>query len=455
MDKHLHRDIDRILEQLDGPSEQASDDPSEETLPSEKGAGTAVHVYLTHEQSKEPMVESLTQVEDQALSPSPTLRTWCLSHKRLSLLIAICVFSLVALAVWYLYPLLTASATITIIPASTEITTSTSITVVPGTANAARHQISGRTLGALTLTQEHTIKTTGTGHQEALQAHGFIILYNASLAPQTLAFGELLESSSGVEVVTDQDITIPAGNGATNGEATVSAHALQAGPGGNIGAGAINGPCCRAYVIARNTAFTGGQDARNFQMVTEQDINGAITTIKTSLNQSVQAALQAQVYPDETLITPIPCTPTITSDHKAGEEAQRVTVTINQTCTGIVYNTQALQALVTQLVTKQATKQLDTHYALAGSVQATVIKSTVQPDKTVELQVKGIGGWVYQFTEAQLHDMTAQLAGKNETEAKQILLQMEGIQSVSITLECAATLPTNPEHIQILLVKPV
>jgi hypothetical protein len=453
MDKRLKQDIDQILHQIDVSTEQTPDYPSEETLPSPEASGTTIHVYL--EQSKEPVVELSTQAEDQALSPSPTLRTWFVSHKRLSLLVVCCILALMALAVWQLLPLLTASATVTIIPASTEITTITSVTVVPGAADIIRHQIPGRTLSILTLTQERTVKTTGTGYQQATAARGFIMLYNAALVPQTVQAGELLTSASGVQVVTDQDITIPAGNGATNGQATVPAHALQIGPDGNIGVDAINGPCCKAYVIARNIAFTGGQNARSFQMVTQQDINGAIATIQTSLNQSVQAALQAQVHSDETLVTPPTCTPTITSNHKAREEAQQVTVTIDQVCTGIAYNTQALQTLLTKLVSKQATKQLDTHYTLAGSIQATVTKSTMLPDKTVVLQVKGVGAWVYQFTETQFHEMSAQIAGKGETEAKHLLLQMTGVYSVSITVEHAATLPTDPQHIQILLVKPL
>lgn len=446
--KHLHKDIDRILEQLDTPI--ASDGPPEETLPS-KEAGTTIHVYLTGEQAvKEPGEE---QTEDQSLSPPPTFRTWVASHKRLSLLAICCMFALTGVIVWYLYPILAASATVTIIPASTEVTANTSVTIVPGTANATQHQIPGQTLSTLTLTQERTVKTTGTGYQQATAAHGFIVLYNAALTPQTVQAGELLTSSNGVQVVTDQAVTIPAGNGATNGQATVLAHALQYGPGGNIGAGAIDGPCCKAYVIAQNAVFTGGQDARTFQMVTHADINGTITAIKNSLNQSVQAAMQAQVHADETLVTPT-CTPTITSNHQVGEEAQAVTVTIDQTCTSVAYNTQALETLITQLVSEQATKQLSIHYTLAGSIQTTVIKSTVLPDKTIVLQVKGVGAWVYQFTEAQLHDMAARIAGKGETEAKQVLLQTPGVYSVSITLEQAAMMPTASQRIQILIVKP-
>lgn len=448
--RQLHNDIDRILKGLDTPTGQ-QDYPPEETLPSEDTSETTIHVYLTGEQAVNKPAEETEQSESQ--SPVLIPRTWFIAHKRLSLGLASCVFILVAILIWYFFPSLTASATVTIIPASTEITTNTTVTVVPGIANITQHQVSERTLGALTLTQDRTVKATGTGHQEATAAHGFIILYNAALTSQIVPAGELLTSANGVEVATDQDAVLPAGNGATNGQTTVAAHALQAGPGGNIGAGEINGPCCRAYVIARNTAFTGGQNARSFQMVTQQDINGAVVAIKTSLNQSVQAALQVQVPPDETLITPVPCISKVSSNHKAGEEAQEITVAVDQTCTGMTYNTQALRSLLVQSVTEQATKQLDTHYTLAGNVQTRVIKSTSLADKTVELQVKGTGTWIYEFTDAQLHDIAAQIRGKREQDAKQLLLQIEGIQSVSITLEHTNTLPTDPERIQTLLVK--
>src|SRR5260370_42029891 len=93
----------------------------------------------------------------------------------------------------------------------------------------------------------------------------------------------------------------------TLGQMTVTAHAVIGGPAGNIAAGDIYGPCCRLNVSAVNAPFTGGEEARDYQMVTQQDIDAVVSSLKTSLDQSVQAALQVQVHTDETLITLFPC----------------------------------------------------------------------------------------------------------------------------------------------------
>jgi hypothetical protein len=62
----------------------------------------------------------------------------------------------------------------------------------------------------------------------------------------------------------------------------VSAHAAITGPAGNIQAGDVYGPCCRLNVFAANGPFRGGQNARTYQIVTQQDINGVATHVKTN-----------------------------------------------------------------------------------------------------------------------------------------------------------------------------
>ncbi|HEX6478208.1 MAG TPA: baseplate J/gp47 family protein [Ktedonobacteraceae bacterium] len=246
---------------------------------------------------------------------------------------------------------LTDSATISILPQTREITISTMLTVaINGTTNLLEHEIAGRRLSSMTLSQEQTVPITGTGHEDAQAAHGLITFYNASLWLQTVATGTLLAGADGVQVVTDQDAVIPAGSLSTNGQVTVSAHAMQAGPAGNIQAGDIYGPCCRLNVFAQNSrAFRGGQDARSFPMVTKADINGVAASLKVSLMQSVEASFQAQVRNDETLLMPR-CTPAITATHAIGEEATSLGVTVDDTCTGEAYNTQRLHDLIAQLV---------------------------------------------------------------------------------------------------------
>ena len=208
-------------------------------------------------------------------------------------------------------------------------------------------QLSMRSLSTLTLTQARTVPTSGTGHQDAQAAHGLLTFYNALPIVQTIPEGELLTGTDGVQIVTDQDAIIPAAALPTVGQVIVSAHALQVGSGGNIAAYDINGPCCRAYVLVKNiNTFTGGQRARTYPMVTQQDLDTATAALKTSITQSVQAALQAQLKANETLLASYPCTPTISSNHTAGQEATQVTIIMQDTCTGLAYDTQALHTIM-------------------------------------------------------------------------------------------------------------
>ncbi len=276
----------------------------------------------------------------------------------------------------YLLSPSTVSATVTLIPQSRALSIATRLTVVTkGPANPAHHEVPGHLLASLTLAQARTVPTTGTGHQEAQAAHGLLTFYNASLDVQTIAAGTTLSTAQGVVIVTDQDAVIPAAATLeTNGQVTVPAHAVAAGPAGNISAGEIYGPCCRLNVSAANGPFSGGQDARSYPMVTAQDVNEATAALQTSLQASVQAALQVQVHPNETLLPPT-CIPQVTSDHHVGDEARQITLTFTQTCRGETYQTQALHSLITQMVTAQANKRLGTGYQLSGDVQSWVTAS--------------------------------------------------------------------------------
>jgi len=356
-------------------------------------------------------------------------------------------------------PLVTASATVTIIPVQHEITASTTLSVVTGgVANLTHQQVPGRRLSSLALSQAETVPTTGRGFQQARQAHGMLTFYNALPQVQSIPSGTLLTRASGIQIVTEQDAVIPAGTGAVNGEASVTAHAIQTGPQGNIAAGTITGTCCRAYVLVTNRSpFGGGQDARTFPKVLQQDISGAVSTLKTSLSQSVQAALQTQVHPDETLITPVPCTPTVTASHTAGEEAVQVTVTVEDTCSGETYVTQALHAQITQVVIQQASTQLGSGYALVGDIQVTVTPSRSadqQQQGTLTLQVSGTSTWAYQFDETHLQHIAHLIAGKSREQAMQILLHQPGVNQVSMTISgtgSPTSVPADASRIHLLV----
>jgi len=342
----------------------------------------------------------------------------------------------------FMLPLLRPSATVTILPVERTITTLDAI------------QVQGRSLPPLTLMQSTSVSATGHRHQNATNAYGTITFYNGLLTSQTIAAGTIFTGNDGVQIITDQAAIVPAGNPPIYGQVTVSAHAALAGEQGNIPAYDINTACCATSVVAKNTQdFTGGQAARDFLIVTRTDINTAVTSLLVLLSQSENAALQAQLQPNEQLIIPS-CTPRVSSDHTPGDEAKHVSVTVSETCTGIGYDAHQVYANATQLITSQTGSTLGANYALVGDIQVTIVHATItnshQGLAHIIVQVRGT--WVYQITPPIEQHLVQLIAGKTKQQAITILLHFPGIQAASIQLARGNTsLPSDPNHIHLIV----
>lgn len=75
-------------------------------------------------------------------------------------------------------------------------------------------------------------------------------------------------------------------------------------------------------------------------------------------------------------------------------------------------------------------------------------------NQIASLNVSLSGIWVYRFTQAQFMQLTHQIAGKSQQQARAILTTGDGIAQVSIhvhRLDFQDQLPTNPERITIQL----
>ncbi len=317
-----------------------------------------------------------------------------------------------------------------------------------------------RALPTMTLSQATTVRTSGTGHQDATPAHGLLTFYNGLPIEQAISAGTLLTSSTGVQVVTDEDAVIPAASLPVSGHVTISAHTLMVGPEGNIAAEALSMPCCRENVYVQNSsAFSGGQLARTFQSVTKHDVAAATALLTTSLQQSVQAAMQPQVRPGETLITPLPCQAKVSSDHAIGEEAAQVRVSLDDTCQGVVYQTQGMQQLLRPVLTQEVTHQLGIGSHLSSAdVQSQVLHVQQQHSKgdTISMQVKATGTGIYQFTPEQMQHLKRVIAGKSRAEATRLLLAQPGVSTVSVEIKGreTETLPTEMSRIAVLVITP-
>ena len=346
-------------------------------------------------------------------------------------------------------------ATITIVPVSQAVSTHTTLTL---TTAATRGPTTGTSslpaqrLPAVTMSQERTAPTTGTMHQEARAAHGVITFYNAATVAQSIPAGTLLVGTSGVQVVTEQDASVPAAVFPTFGSRSVETQAVTAGPIGNIAAGDIYGPCCRASISAVNTALSGGQQARDSRTVTTQDISTIATALHSSLVKSAQAALQTQVQPGDSVLTPLSCQEHITSNPQPGAEASSVQVTVSETCRSLTYSTAAFAQMSTQDLAQAATAQGKQGYLVREPVQETVTRVT-RDGVTAHVAVTIAGTLTYQFSQAQQQHLLQRVTGQTKAEATTTLSQQPGVQSVAIqTTDGGHVLPTDPSRVHLVVV---
>jgi hypothetical protein len=362
-------------------------------------------------------------------------------HRPYSLLVvATGVVCLAVLLAHLLLPFLLAPpATVTIIPVSRDLSAVTTFS------------LQGRLLGPLTLAQTTTVPATGHRHQDARKATGTITFFNGLLTAQTIAAGTVLTGSSGVQVVTERDVLIPAGNPPVYGEVTVPAHALLPGPRDNLRAGDIHQACCAPSVVAENLAtLMGGQDARDDTVVTRADLDTAAATLKTSLDMAERAALQTQVNGEEALVSP-PCQTRITSDHRVGDPATSVQVTVTETCHGLASPKNAVDDAAQLALTRQATHELERGYMLSSTIQVTILQATItdQARGVATVQVQAEATYAYQLSPQEEQYIRHLIAGTSRREATSDLLHLPGIQSAAVS---AATLPADPDTIQIIIV---
>jgi Baseplate J-like protein len=333
-------------------------------------------------------------------------------------------------------PLLFASATVTLTPETRTLTTSASIPLAIRLFPADHESLS------------RTVAATGIATRPATAARGSITFYNGLPTPQTVPAGTLLTSASGIPVLTEQDAYLPAASPPTEGTTTVSARAENTGPAGNITAGSIGGPCCRAYVLAYGGGFWGGANARTYRTPTATDIASAVVPLRYQIDTSVQGAIHAWLQPREVLLPP-KCHATTSSSAQPGAEADHVTVTVGETCTAAAYNESELQQVAAARLGALATHQVGPSYRLVNDVRTMVRGMSVNGDYvTLRLQLSGT--YVYRFSARQLTQLQAHLAGVSRDRASAMLMRLAGAAYIRIESEYG-TLPRDPSRIRIVV----
>ena len=277
-----------------------------------------------------------------------------------------------------------------------------------------------RTLSPVTITRTLTAPTTGHGHQDATRATGTLTFYKGSLNPQTIAGSTLFTGSSGIQIVTDEPVTIPAANPPQFGQATVSAHAVHVGSQGNIPSDAVHVALSSDLLVKNLVAFTGGRGARDFQAAAQRDLDSLTAKLQHILSQAIPQAFSVAL--DES-VTPTNCSNSSSANHAPGEEARAVTMNASQTCSAVVYS----QADLTQKATIafNATRP-GKHYELANGVRITILSIT---PFTVRLS----GSWAYAITQDDEQFLAQQIQGDTPKEARAHLFKTGFVSRVTMT----------------------
>ena len=373
----------------------------------------------------------------------------------------LCLGTIVA-AVFFLLPGAPTQATITITPRYQD--RHQVLTVVAVTGTPTHPQVQAHIVTAKSQREQSTVTTTGTKQQQAQDASGTLTFYNQATYPQTIAAGTTFSGSDGVAVVTLATAYVPAGNPPTMGITSVPAQSTQKGSSGNIGPVDVNVLCngsngCGNGLVVKNTAaFTGGQDASTSSVVAQADIDQAATPFVSELTQAAQKALAAQVQPGEQRLPSPVCKPIVQSDPKVGEKATHVTVTVQVSCQGEVYNPGQAEQLAAQQFAAQGDPTLGASYLLSGQVTAIAGQAVVTDAKqgTLAIPVSVRGVWVFQISQRALHTAQGQLAGKSQQDAQAVLLRIPGVLRVTFQIRGGdgTTLPGSANQIHIAVMAP-
>jgi hypothetical protein len=312
--------------------------------------------------------------------------------------------------------------------------------------DATQNQVSARQVSYTTNSQSQTEVATGSGTNPATYATGTITFTNGANYSQTFPAGIVFTDNNNIQFTNDE-----AANLAPLGSATVSAHALVAGPSGNVPIGDINTGSADSHVgMYNNVPFTGGQNAQPYTFVQQSDIDGATTPLKQSLTQSAQASFQQAIHPNEQLLTSPQCTTSVASNHTAGDKASSVTVTVSATCSGEVYDRVAALAMTKTLFASDTTL---VPYTITGAISTTILKAILADAKqgTLSLLTQARGTGTYQFNEAQKSNLAQLVAGKSFQDAKNVLLTEEGVSNVTISGANGKILPQDTRLITIII----
>ncbi len=258
--------------------------------------------------------------------------------------------------------------------------------------------VDAKTIPAQALTVEvsgdKTIPTTGSviiGDK----ATGEVTISNALDSSRQLAAGTVITSPSGLKFLLNEAVTVASASGSAGnlspGKAKAQVTAASIGTDANLTAGTVFRVDSLAVtqVDAKNEAAFSGGTSRQAQAVAKADIDKLKTELVGGLKDQAREKLLSQISDAQTVITESIATETISEDfdHKVGEEAADVKLSLAVKATGIVVAKADLQTIVDA----QIKPQIPPGYtSVTEQNQSFKVKSTDQNKVVFDAQVTAL-----------------------------------------------------------------
>lgn len=308
------------------------------------------------------------------------------------------------------------------------------------------------------LTDTRSVPTTGVKTIAGTQARGTVVFTNNGNDQVLIPAQTVLTTTQGIHIQTAQDAVVPPQTNGQSGSVSVLAYAVISGADGNIAAFALNGPCCNARIIVKNpTAFSGGTDPQNVQIVAQADLDNAKAAAIAALQSQLIQQLQKQLHADENFVGQPVTSSHITASEPVGTEANQVQVVTVLNATAIAYNTVIADHMALELLNEGAVQTLGSFFQLQGtpSILSTHLVSQ-QQSGLIFLDISAHGTWIYMFSSQQLERWRQTIKGATMDAALAYLNTQPGVGAVQIRLPFGSNhFPSSVDQIKIVPIIPV
>ena len=212
--------------------------------------------------------------------------------------------------------------------------------------------LNGSARGALAtteLTASVTEQQTGTSSSTSLPAStatGWVKFWCSPMTScpsgYTVGAGTILESVSGVRYATESAASFPS----CAPSSMIAVYALTPGSSGNASAGAVVYGQVPGYIHVTNPgAVAGGADPRTISIVQQSQIDALVAPLKAKVAGELAAQLKSSAGKLDYFTTGAPSF-TVTSDHRAGDNAATFTVSVAGTLQATAFAADAARAVV-------------------------------------------------------------------------------------------------------------